>query len=123
MIARNGDAVEQRLAECSLYRADLDLAVYEDDGDGAVAAYGLFWADPHTGVGLVEPMRTEDAFQRRGLARAVLTAGLERLAAAGCERFKVSYEPGNTAARRLYLTTGFTDTSTSRTWTRARRAS
>lgn len=38
----------------------LDLAVY--DGDGAVTAYGLFWADPHTGVGLVEPMRTEGPF-------------------------------------------------------------
>lgn len=118
MIARNGDAVGQRLAECSLYRADLDLAVY--DGDGAVAAYGLFWADPHTGVGLVEPMRTEGPFQQRGLARAVLTAGLNRLAAAGCERFKVNYVSANAASRHLYLTTGFTGTSTSRTWTRGR---
>jgi GNAT superfamily N-acetyltransferase len=118
MIARNGDAVGQRLAECSLYRADLDLVVY--DADGTVAAYGLFWADPRTGVGLVEPMRTEDPFQRRGLARAVLTAGLDRLAAAGCERLKVSYEPDNAASRHLYLTTGFTPTSTSRAWTRGR---
>ena len=118
MMARNGDDVGQRLAECSLYRADLDLAVY--DGDGSVAAYGLFWADPDTGVGLVEPMRTEEPFQRRGLARAVLTAGLDRLAAAGCERLKVSYEPDNPASRHLYLSTGFTRTSTSRTWTRSR---
>ncbi|MGH9187222.1 MAG: GNAT family N-acetyltransferase [Acidimicrobiales bacterium] len=118
MIARNGDAVEQRLAECSLYRADLDLAVYDTDGE--VAAYGLFWADPHTGVGLVEPMRTEEPFQQRGLGRAVLTAGLDRLAAAGCERFKVSYLPDNDAARHLYLGAGFTDASTSRTWTRGR---
>ena len=119
MIARNGDAVGQRLVECSLYRADLDLAVY--DGDGAVAAYGLFWADLHTGVGLVEPMRTEGPFQQRGLARAVLTAGLDRLAAAGCDRFKVSYEPVNAASRRLYLTTGFNGTSTSRAWIRGRQ--
>ncbi len=47
-----------------MYRADLDLAVYAPNGD--IAAYGLFWADPVTGVGLVEPMRTEDAYQ--GLA-------------------------------------------------------
>lgn len=118
MIARNGGAVGQRLAGCSLYRADLDLAVYDDDG--TVAAYGLFWADPHTGVGLVEPMRTEQPFQQRGLARAVLTAGLDRLAAAGCERFKVSYEPDNPASGHLYRTTGFTTTSSSRTWTRER---
>jgi GNAT superfamily N-acetyltransferase len=93
--------------------------VYEDDG--TVAAYGLFWADPRTGVGLVEPMRTEEPFQRRGLGRAVLTAGIDRLAAAGCERFKISYEPGNAAARHLYLSTGFTTMSTSRTWTRRRQ--
>jgi hypothetical protein len=118
MIARNGDAIAQRLAECSLYRADLDLAM--SDRDGTLAAYGLFWADPYTGVGLVEPMRTEGSFQRRGLARAVLTAGLDGLAAAGCERFKVSYEPDNAAARHLYLTAGFANTSTSRNWTRSR---
>jgi GNAT superfamily N-acetyltransferase len=118
MIARNGEHVEQRLAECSLYRADLDLVVY--DGDGTVAAYGLFWADPHTGVGLVEPMRTEERFQRRGLARAVLTAGLDRLAAAGCERMKISFESDNAVARHVYLTSGFTRMSASRTWTRGR---
>jgi predicted N-acetyltransferase YhbS len=119
MISRNGADIARRLAECSLYRADLDLAVY--DGDGTVAAYGLFWADPHTGVGLVEPMRTEDAFQQRGLARAVITAGLDRLAAAGCRRLKVSYMTGNAAARHLYLSTGFVRTSGARTWVRARQ--
>jgi len=66
-------------------------------------------------------MRTEGPFQQRGLARAVLTAGLDRLAAAGCDRFKIIYQSDNPASRHLYLTTGFTTTSTSRTWTRGRR--
>jgi len=44
---RNGDQVADRLAECSLYRRDLDLAVYAPDGQ--VAGYGLCWADPVTG--------------------------------------------------------------------------
>ena len=105
MILRSGPAVAERLLECSLYRPDLDLAVVAPDGD--VAAYGLFWADPVTGVGLVEPMRTEDAHQGRGLAKHVLTTGLELLAASGCERLKVSYIEGNEAARRLYLNAGF----------------
>jgi len=51
-------------------------------------------------------MRTEGPFQQRGLARDVLTAGLDRLAAAGCERFKVNYESANRASSHLYLTTG-----------------
>jgi len=105
MVARNGDRVEKRLSQTSLYRPDLDLWV--EDGEGRVAAYGLFWFDPATGVGLVEPMRTEERYWRRGLARHVLTAGIERLVSTGASRVKVSYESTNPAAENLYLTCGF----------------
>jgi GNAT superfamily N-acetyltransferase len=118
MIPRNGEQVGARLSECSLYDSALDLVVYASNGD--VAAYGLFWADPVTGVGLVEPMRTEAAYQGLGLARHVLATGLDRLAARGCSRLKVSYLPGNEAARRLYLGVGFRPGSTSRTYRRQR---
>jgi GNAT superfamily N-acetyltransferase len=78
MIGRNGDQVEARLRQCSLYDPTLDLSV--EAPDGTVAGYALFWLDPATGVGMLEPMRVEDVFQRHGLARALLTAGLDRLA-------------------------------------------
>ena len=68
-----------RLRQTSLYRPDLDLVIH--DSRGNVAAYGLFWYDPETATGLVEPMRTEDDHQRRGLARHILTTGLDLLAA------------------------------------------
>ncbi len=116
MIRRNGEQVAERLAECSLYRPDLDLAVHTPDGD--VAGYALFWADPVTRVGLVEPVRTEDAFQGRGVARHLLTAGVARLADAGCERCKVTYFEGNEPARRLYLGAGFRPAETTRTYVR-----
>ena len=106
MIARSGTHVAERLAECSIYRPDLDLAIENSAGD--VVAYGLFWADDVTGIGLVEPMRTEDAYQGRGFARHVLTTGLERLAAAGSKTFKVTYLDDNPMSRRLYLSAGFT---------------
>ncbi len=102
---RNHPDPEERLRQTSLYRPDLDLVVY--DSDDNVAAYGLFWYDPVTATGLVEPMRTEDDHQQRGLARHVLTAGLGRLAAAGAERIKICYEPGNPGASHLYLDVGF----------------
>ncbi len=102
---RNHPDVEARLRQTSLYRPDLDLVVHHDDGE--VAAYGLFWLDPQSATGLVEPMRTEDAHQRRGLARHVLTAGLDRLARAGAERIKICFEPGNPASSHLYLDVGF----------------
>lgn len=99
LVRRNGAGVAARLARCSLYRPDLDLWVESPDGE--VAGYGLFWPDPVTRVGLVEPMRTEDQHQRRGIARHILTSGLARLAAAGCTRLKVSSDID------LYLGAGF----------------
>ena len=102
---RNHPHPEPRLRQTSLYRPDLDLVVH-DRGD-RVAAYGLFWNDPETATGLVEPMRTEDAHQRRGLARHILTVGLGMLAEAGAERIKICYEPDNPASRNLYLGVGF----------------
>jgi len=114
LIARNGDRVAGFLAQCSLYRPELDLAVYAPNGD--LAAYCLFWADPVTGVGLVEPMRTEIAYQQQGLGRHVLAAGLERLEQLGCSRLKVMYVEGNEAARRLYLGAGFRPISVTRSY-------
>ena len=102
---RNHPDLEPRLRQTSLYRPDLDLVIH--DSHDAVAAYGLFWYDPETATGLVEPMRTEDDHQRRGLARHILTTGLDLLAAAGAERIKICYEPDNPASRDLYLSAGF----------------
>ena len=110
MIARNGDLVESRLRQCSLYDPTLDLAV--EDADGRIAGYALFWFDPTTQVGLLEPMRVEDEYQRRGLARLLLTNGLDRLAGRGARRLKVGFETD--AARDLYLGAGFVQTSTDR---------
>lgn len=110
MIARNGAPVETRLRQCSLYDPALDLAV--EDADGTVAGYALFWFDPTTCVGLLEPMRVEDEYQRRGLARMLVTTGLDRLARAGARRLKVGFETD--AARDLYLGAGFVQTSIDR---------
>ena len=96
---------EARLRQTSLYRADLDLVVYDNADD--VAAYGLFWFDPVSMTALVEPMRTEDDHQQRGLARHVLTTGLNLLAAAGAERIKICYDPGHPASGHLYRSVGF----------------
>jgi predicted N-acetyltransferase YhbS len=111
---RNGPEVENRLRQTSLYRPDLDLFVVDHHGE--VVAYGLFWNDPATGVGLVEPMRTEQPHQGRGLARHVLTTGIHKLVAAGSERIKVSYEADNPPAVALYLGAGFEPTMTCSLW-------
>lgn len=113
MRKRSGDGVEARLRQCSLYDPGLDLAV--EAADGPVAGYSLYWFDPVTKVGLLEPMRVEGAYQRRGLARAMLTAGLDRLAQQGARRLKVGY--ATDVARSLYTGVGFQVTSTTRSYT------
>jgi GNAT superfamily N-acetyltransferase len=110
MIARNGELVEARLRQCSLYDPVLDLAV--EDPDGRAVGYALFWFDHTTLVGLLEPMRVEDEYQRRGLARMLLTNGLDRLGRKGARRLKVGFETD--AARSLYLSAGFVQTSIDR---------
>jgi len=105
MIHRKGPELETRLRQSSLYRPELDLLVL--DASKRVAAYGLFWFDPVTVTGLVEPMRTENEHQRRGLARHILTAGINLLAQAGAERTKLCFSPTNAAAKNLYLSVGF----------------
>jgi GNAT superfamily N-acetyltransferase len=118
MRPRSGEEVEVRLQQCSLYDPALDLAV--EAADGQTAGYSLFWFDPVTEVGLVEPMRVEDAYQRRGLARAMLTAGLDRLAKRGARRLKVGY--GTDVARGLYVGAGFRVAATTRSYSWRRPA-
>lgn len=105
---RSTPELESRLAECSLYDPELDIAIQTTEGD--VAAYALFWFDAATSVGLIEPMRTEEAHQRRGLARALIGEGLARLIARGAQRFKVGYSTD--VARALYVSSGFEVTHT-----------
>lgn len=115
MRARNGDQIESRLAQCSLYDPSLDLSA--EAPDGTVAGYALFWLDHITGVGMLEPMRVEDPYQRLGLARALLTGGLDRLGTMGARRFKVGYD--SDAGRNLYLGAGFVEVATLRAFKRS----
>jgi RimJ/RimL family protein N-acetyltransferase len=116
MTGRSGEEVAERLAQSPLYRPELDLFVEASNGE--VASYGLFWFDPITEVGLVEPMGTGEHHRRLGLARFVLASGLERLAALGSRRLKVNYEASNVASRNLYLGAGFRPESTSCVYSR-----
>ena len=115
MVGRNGPDVEARLRQTSLYDPRLDLAVLAPDG--TVAGYALFWHDPVTGVGLVEPVRVEDAHAGRGIGYAMISAGLDRLAHAGATRLKIGWESAR--AQELYTRLGFTDVETDLTYQRA----
>ncbi len=112
MAGRNGPEVEVRLRRCSLYDPRLDLGVVADDG--SVAGYALCWNDPVTGVGTVEPVRVEDAHSGRGVARAMVGAGLDRLTDAGARRLQIGWE--DERPRRLYRGLGLQDEVAQRTY-------
>lgn len=67
-------------------------------------------------VGLVEPIRTEQPHQGKGLSRHVVASAIHKLVDAGSERIKVSYESDNTAAVTPYLGSGFEPTMTCSLW-------
>lgn len=104
-VSRSAVSVEHRLQQTSLYDPELDLFIQTNDG--TVVAYALFWFDPTTSIGVIEPVRTEEGHERQGLARHLLATGLDRLSLLGAERVKVNYEVGNEAAENLYLDVGF----------------
>lgn len=103
MADRNGSEVGARLMQCGLYDPALDLCIQTNSGK--IAGYSLYWFDPVTRIGLIEPVRVHDSFQRKGLARAMVTEGISRLIAKGAERLKVSWE--TEAAGALYQRVGF----------------
>jgi ribosomal protein S18 acetylase RimI-like enzyme len=75
--------------------------------DGTIAAFTIHWPDDELSLAQFEPVGTHPAFQRRGLARALLHDGLARLAAAGIERARVMTGGSNERAASTYLATGF----------------
>lgn len=115
MIGRNGPAVEARLRQTSLYDPRLDLAVLGPGGE--VVAYALFWYDPATRVGMVEPVRVEDEHSGRGIGYAMISAGLDRLANAGATRLKIAWESDR--AGELYTRLGFGAVDTFTTYRRS----
>ena len=102
------------MRQTTLYDPHLDLAVLGPDS--SVVGYALFWNDPVTGVGLVEPVRVEDAHSGRGIAYAMISAGLDRLAQAGATRLKIGWE--SERARELYTRLGFAEVETDLTYQR-----
>jgi mycothiol synthase len=76
--------------------------------DGRIAAFTVYWVDGRNRTGHFEPVGTHPAFQRKGLARAVMVAAMARMADAGMATATVNHNTDNVAARRLYESLGFT---------------
>jgi len=98
-------AMCRRIRNTPLYREDMHLVVVAPDA--RIAAECICWVDPVNSIGVFEPVRTQEGFQRRGLARAMMAEGLRRMAARGVRWAKVSHFQSNTGAASLYRAVGF----------------
>jgi predicted N-acetyltransferase YhbS len=100
-------AAYERVRRAWPYRPDLDRVVLTDVGAGAgeVVAFCTAWIDGENAAGLLEPVGTHPAHQRRGLARAVCLDALHQLRAAGARTAQVGY--GRAAGEATYRSLGF----------------
>lgn len=95
---RNDPTWYRSIQTAPLYRRDLDMVAIAPDG--AVAAFCTIWFDDATRSAYLEPVGTVPAHQRRGLARALMVEGLQRLQRMGATTaFVNGYGP---AANALY---------------------
>lgn len=90
------------------YRADLDRIVLT--ADDVVVAFCSAWLDDENAAGLLEPVGTHPAHQRRGLASAVCIDALLALREAGATVAQVGF--GSDAAHAAYQSIGFELSST-----------
>jgi mycothiol synthase len=87
------------------YDPTLDIVTVTPDG--SFASFALGWFDPINRVGEFEPVGTHPDFQRRGLAKAVILAGMRQMQSRGAESVIVYAESDNVTAIRLYESLGF----------------
>jgi ribosomal protein S18 acetylase RimI-like enzyme len=87
------------------YAEARELVVVAPGGD--IAAFSILWLDPLNKVGQFEPVGVHRDFQRRGLGRALMLAGLAELGRLGMERAAVEHDATNLAAGALYHGLGF----------------
>jgi ribosomal-protein-alanine N-acetyltransferase len=86
-----------------LQRADAELLVVELDGQ--LAGYAVFWQVLDQGE--LGNVAVDPVHRRRGLARRLVAAVMERAGERGVRELFLEVRPSNTGARQLYESLGF----------------
>jgi ribosomal protein S18 acetylase RimI-like enzyme len=100
---RSGFQIEPSTS--GVMRCTLDQVPTPALAKGEVVAFCTAWLDEENAAGLLEPVGTHPAHQRRGLARAVCTDALRALRAAGARTAQVGF--GSAAGYATYRSVGF----------------
>lgn len=93
------------LAESKVSPSELPLAIYAGETPVGFVMYGISPAD---GRYWILRLMVDRQHQHRGYGRAALNEALRRLRnTPDCASVRVSYEPANTVAEKLYESLGF----------------
>ncbi len=96
------------IAESKFYDALQPMGIYDDE---TMVGFLMYGRDPQDGQYWLYRLMIDQRYQSRGLGRAALTRLIDLLRRTpGCRGVNVGYDPGNTAAERLYLSVGFEKT-------------
>jgi mycothiol synthase len=86
--------------------------------DGRFAAFLIYWLDPMSKSGLFEPVGCHKEFRQRGLTKALMLEGMQRMINTGMETALVGNNVGNEAASRFYEALGLQKFSESLEYTK-----
>jgi mycothiol synthase len=103
--SHNSTEVYERLMTSRHYRRDLDLVVVAPGG--AFASMALAWLDARNKTGEFEPVATDPAHSRRGLASAANQEGMRRLREHGATAAIVYAQAESAASVELHKRLGF----------------
>lgn len=106
----------QAVLQAPTYRRDLHLVAI--DTNGTICAFALFWFDQVNRIGLLEPLGTVPVARRRGLARALLTAGASRLSKLNAQGIRVISADTGSPEGQLYGSFGFKTIAQNEAWTK-----
>jgi ribosomal protein S18 acetylase RimI-like enzyme len=86
-----------------------ELAVAQDDQNGAVVGYVTMHCDPDTGIGWIHNLVVESGARGQGLGRRLIEHALSRFRTAGMTLAKIETLEQNAIGRYLYPAAGFTE--------------
>lgn len=98
----------------SVYETDRDLVIVAPDGN--FAGFCLIWLDYENLIGLFEPVGIHPKYQKRGLGKALMLAGKQKMRRYGMQKAMVCAEHENTPAFKLYQAVGFKPLKVLRTY-------
>jgi len=90
------------------YMASLDICVVDESN--SIAAFATFWFDDKNLIASLEPLGTISTYHKKGLGKALLHEGINRLKDLGAQKLHVGSD------EEFYKKIGFTRESITEIW-------